>query len=91
MGKGKELVTCSNDDTSMPTRNPVAVVGKVCEQCFIIFITTCFSLSFILGCSDDYPTNASTWTVLSGTSFLRSIRLIGGEKVDIAHTVIPPW
>jgi len=24
----------------MPTRKPVAVVGKVCEQCFIIFMTT---------------------------------------------------
>lgn len=39
-GKGKELVTSRVDSTSMPTRKPVAVVGNVCEQCLMTFITT---------------------------------------------------
>lgn len=40
VGKGKELVTSRFAALSMPTRKPVAVVGKVCEQCLIIFMTT---------------------------------------------------
>lgn len=40
VGKGKELVTWRVDSKSMPTRKPVAVVGKVWEQCLMTFITT---------------------------------------------------
>lgn len=40
VGKGNEFVTSSVALLSMPTRKPVAVVGKVCEQCLMIFMTT---------------------------------------------------
>lgn len=40
VGNGKEFVISRVDLASMPTRKPVAVVGKVCEQCLMIFITT---------------------------------------------------
>ena len=54
MGKGKVFVISSTPSTSMPTRLPVAVVGKRVAQCLITFITT----------------RASSWTALSGASLL---------------------
>src|SRR3569833_2753082 len=41
VGKGNELVTSRTPLVSMPTIEPVAVVGNVDELCFVIFITTC--------------------------------------------------
>lgn len=40
VGKGKVLVISRVPLTSIPTREPVAMVGYVCEECLIIFITT---------------------------------------------------
>lgn len=40
VGKGNELVTWRVERASMPTRKPVAEVGKFCEQCLITFMTT---------------------------------------------------
>ena len=56
---------------SIPTRKPVAVVGKVWEQCLMIFMTTCSLVSVYTGrFAIKNCTSASTWTVFSGVSFL---------------------
>lgn len=41
VGKGKQLVIWRVPLMSMPTIDPVAVVGKVAEHALTIFITTC--------------------------------------------------
>lgn len=41
VGKGKQFVTSRSPPfVSMPTSDPVATVGKACELCLMIFMTT---------------------------------------------------
>ena len=47
VGKGKVFVTSRRPSLSMPTREPVAAVGKLAEQCLTIFMTTCDGGSFV--------------------------------------------
>lgn len=78
VGNGKELVICKVPLTSMPTRAPVAVVGKVAEHALTIFMTTYTPYqSWVLQGVWEIRTSASICTEFRGTSFIRSVILTG--------------
>ncbi len=78
--KWKGLVISRTPSAAIPTRDPVAVVGKVEEQCFTIFITylqeggkvSWLCIAKMVGLERGGLTRIPTCTPLMGTSFVVS-------------------